>query len=199
MTNVAEKTDLKKLIEDFIITEVIEDDWDHLTVMGESDDLYAKVSKHDVLRLHGGTTGYVATRDCDRGNSFHISPEDLWEDGSDEGRPVNMVAEVWGDLNKEWVDEDGSVVMKEKRYDKGRVAVYEQDAKAKHSWEGIRSNDAEVQKLIDHGFWISSVGKNTIRAIAYGQTEPINDKSFPQLMEITPFTTKVVACFKRSA
>ena len=100
----------KKMINDFEITGVDEIDGT-ITVFGEDDSLVCEVSLYDVYRLHPGANGYGSDRDCDRANSYHIDPEDLWKDRSDKGDPASMVSYVWDDLPKKWMNEDDEEII----------------------------------------------------------------------------------------
>lgn len=116
MTNVAnvlEKKGLKQMIDDFTICEVNENSDGTLTVTGDSEELYAIIHREDVIALHPGADAYTATRDCDRGNHYRIASSDLWNDGSDQGHPAAMVAEVWDRIKKEWRNENDEKIFPE--------------------------------------------------------------------------------------
>ena len=98
------------MINDFEITGVDEIDGT-ITVFGEDDSLVCEVSLYDVYRLHPGADACTSDRDCDRANSYHIDPEDLWKDRSDKGDPASMVSYVWDDLPKKWMNEDDEEII----------------------------------------------------------------------------------------
>jgi len=94
----------------FVITDVDEVNG-IITVFGEDESLVCEVYLDDVFNKHPGATGYTADRDCDRADDYHIEPYDLLDNGSDEGELVNMVAYVWNDVPKKWLNEDSEEII----------------------------------------------------------------------------------------
>ena len=79
-----------------------------VTVFGEDDSLVCEVYLDEVLEKCPHGYGYTSDRHSDRAHHYRVETSEIWEESS---ARVGMVWEVWDELTKKWVDENGEEII----------------------------------------------------------------------------------------